>query len=242
MLPSTVLREATRKAVSASGGGARRFEYSHGLAKWSLRGLLDAVRPQSPSIDRAAEICKAVGLELYVGPPRAQPTSTGPRTPDASTPATVSAPPEFALQHAVDVQPLPLPMQAGTVGYSPTGCAWFGANFLRAFDLRPEMCRVVMLFDDSMEPALARGSNLLVDTGRAEPVDGLVYAIETDGKLLVRRARAGEEGSSFVAGADSLPPVAGASATVVGQVVWAARLLGLGIDAADALKQIQGQH
>lgn len=50
--------------------GARRFEAARGLRRWSLRGLLDTARPKVPSVDRAAEICDALGLEFYVGPPR----------------------------------------------------------------------------------------------------------------------------------------------------------------------------
>ena len=76
MLPSTVLQEAARKALADSAMGARRFETAHGLRKWSLRGLLDRTRPKVPSIDRAAEICDALGLELYVGPPRESDTET----------------------------------------------------------------------------------------------------------------------------------------------------------------------
>ena len=38
-----------------------------GLKAWSLRGVLDPSNPQIPSVDRAAEICAAIGLEFYVG-------------------------------------------------------------------------------------------------------------------------------------------------------------------------------
>lgn len=65
-----MLRQSVRNAVAASAMGARRFEATHGLRRWSLRGLLDQVNPKVPSVDRAAEICDALGLEFYVGPPR----------------------------------------------------------------------------------------------------------------------------------------------------------------------------
>ena len=70
MLPSTVLQDAARRAVADAAMGARRFEAARGLRRWSLRGLLDTARPKVPSVDRAAEICDALGLEFYVGPPR----------------------------------------------------------------------------------------------------------------------------------------------------------------------------
>lgn len=55
------------ESVRASGIGTRRLEAEKGLPKWSLRGILDSRRPQLPSVDRAVEICEAIGLECYVG-------------------------------------------------------------------------------------------------------------------------------------------------------------------------------
>lgn len=68
--PSDLLRQAIQDALAESKMGARRFEVEHGLHKWALRGLLDPLRRQAPSVDRAKEICTALGLEFYIGPPR----------------------------------------------------------------------------------------------------------------------------------------------------------------------------
>lgn len=95
-----------------------------------------------------------------------------------------------------------------------------------------------MLFNDEMWPPLERGTNLLADTGRQELRAGVIYAVKRKGEVLVRRARSGPEGWQFVAGKDSLPAVAADGVEVIGQIVWAAKLLGLGIDAADALKSM----
>ena len=70
MSPSEQIRKAANEALEKSGVGARRFESQHGLSQWALRGLLDAKRRQVPSVDRAAEIAKALGLEFYIGPKR----------------------------------------------------------------------------------------------------------------------------------------------------------------------------
>ncbi|WP_420014231.1 S24 family peptidase [Tateyamaria sp.] len=61
-----------------AGVGARRFENDRGLKPWSLRGVLDPSRNQIPSVDRAAEICRALGLDLYIGPPRDQTLAESP--------------------------------------------------------------------------------------------------------------------------------------------------------------------
>ena len=67
--PSEQIRHAVREALAAAGVGARRFEAAHGLRPWALRGILDPTREQAPSVDRAAEICAALGLTLSIGPP-----------------------------------------------------------------------------------------------------------------------------------------------------------------------------
>ena len=66
--PSEQLRNAVRDALAAAGTGARRFEAAHGLRPWALRGILDPTRRQAPSVDRAAEICAALGMTLTIGP------------------------------------------------------------------------------------------------------------------------------------------------------------------------------
>ena len=116
----------------------------------------------------------------------------------------------------------------------------FGGDFLEAFELDPNRCRVIMLFNDAMWPDLPRGCNLLVDKARRSPQPGVIYAIEHDDELLIRRAEPGPEGWRFVANKESLPPVVASDVEIIGQVVWAARLVGLGIDAADALKGMSG--
>ena len=68
--PTQYVRSLIRDAVKKSGMGLRRFEKAHNLKPWTLHGLLDPARKQKPSLDRAAEICRALGLEFYIGPPR----------------------------------------------------------------------------------------------------------------------------------------------------------------------------
>ena len=66
--PSEQIRHAVREALAGAGVGARRFESAHGLRPWALRGILDPTREQAPSVDRAAEICAALGLMLSIVP------------------------------------------------------------------------------------------------------------------------------------------------------------------------------
>ncbi|MDE2640199.1 MAG: hypothetical protein OXI03_06410, partial [Chloroflexota bacterium] len=70
MTPSEILRDHIRRRLSRSGCGQRRLEKDAGLKKWALRGIMDPSRKQVPTVDRAAVIAAALGLEFYLGPPR----------------------------------------------------------------------------------------------------------------------------------------------------------------------------
>ena len=82
--PTEHFRQIVRDSVKESGMGLRRFEAAHNLRPWALHGLLDSVRKQKPSLDRAAEICRALGLEFYIGPPRGEAGAEPPYLPAVS--------------------------------------------------------------------------------------------------------------------------------------------------------------
>ena len=105
--PSEQIRRAVREALAAAGVGARRFEAAHGLRPWTLRGILDPTRQQAPSVDRAAEICAALGLTLSIGPP-ADPRADGEDNEDGTasdwleaSPAGPPSVPIFSLEGPV---------------------------------------------------------------------------------------------------------------------------------------------
>ena len=113
------------------------------------------------------------------------------------------------------------------VGFSPNGCATFGLDFLLNFDLDPDRCEVVEIFDDSMAPEFPAQSAGLVDLRRTEPVDGRVYALGVP-YLTVRRVRNTPLGG-MVALPDNpaYPPLSWAeNFKVVGQVVWTSHMVG----------------
>ena len=68
--PTDELRAAIRSALDEANVGMRRLEKERGLRPWALHGLLDPARQQSPSLDRAAQICTALGLQIHIGRPR----------------------------------------------------------------------------------------------------------------------------------------------------------------------------
>lgn len=89
-VPSDQIRDAIENARRKTGLGTRKLEALTGLKPWSLRGLLAEDR-RVPSVDRAAEICRALGLELRIGPPRSADSAGAPDR-AATEPAKPPAP------------------------------------------------------------------------------------------------------------------------------------------------------
>ena len=65
---SAQIRSIVTDALAESGMGQRRLEATRSLPAWSLRGIMDPSREQSPSVDRAAQILAALGYELVIRP------------------------------------------------------------------------------------------------------------------------------------------------------------------------------
>ena len=64
------LRRYLREAHRASGKGVLAFENALGFPKSALKAVLSDQYNQVPSLDKAERIAEALGLELYLGPPR----------------------------------------------------------------------------------------------------------------------------------------------------------------------------
>ena len=66
-------RVIVEKQLARRGTSAIRAALDAGLSRDAIRSVL---RGRAPSVDRAAEICEALDLEFYVGPPRAESDDT----------------------------------------------------------------------------------------------------------------------------------------------------------------------
>ena len=67
MSRSESLKAALEAYKAQSGESYRSIAMRAGIPVRSLMGILEG---HAPSIERAAEVCDAIGLELYIGPPR----------------------------------------------------------------------------------------------------------------------------------------------------------------------------
>ena len=171
-----------------------------------------------PKAGRLAEICDALGLELYVGPPRE------PEAPVAGFAESVSAPygaepPAWAadllaemadirrqladqqLSPVLALQEMPGMRAVGVVrtsaaaghgsldtGETATGVVWFPREWLEQRGIDPAACTVIRVHGESMEPTLPDSASILVDRSRQECRDGRIFVLRTEDGLVVKRA------------------------------------------------------
>jgi len=148
------IRQLVEEAMKAEGVGARRFEEMRGLKPWALRGLLDPERKQAPSIDKAKEIADALGLELYLGPPR------------QAAESVVSA--DFVH---VPVHKAMLAAGGGANNDSEdiVDHLAFRRSWLKRMSISPANAVIARAKGDSMWPTIHDGDAVLIDRRSTEP-------------------------------------------------------------------------
>lgn len=177
------------------------------LPREAIRSVLEG---HQPSLERAANICEALGLEFYIGPPRPR-LRASPSADDDLASCT------------------PWPIQIGDPrdGCAPAGCMWFTKGFLQAWGLDPMRCDVHHVDYDAMAPVIESNSRILADLRRREKVPEGLYLVEADGERFVRRARQ-VAGDQWVMVCDNpaLEDVPWPSdASILGRVVWTTKML-----------------
>jgi len=193
-----------------------------GLNRDAIRSVM---RGRTPSIERVYEICDAVGLECYIGPPRA--------VSDVAVLPPESDSHRWGQRRGEILTPYPVPMRDGHqpewVGFSPNGCVSFGLEFLLEFNLNPLKCEVIEFFDDSMAPGIPVGAVGLVDLRRTRRRHDHVFVIEAP-ELTVRRLRKCGSEWQVVADNPEFEAVSWApDFSIVGRVVWTSHMVGMQI-------------
>ena len=205
------IREAVRTALDEEAVGARRFEKVHGLRPWTLRGLLDPDRLQVPSVDRAAEICAALGLELTVGP-------AGKGADKAAT-------------RQIEVVEVAAAAGGGAAAAAEraVGALAFRRDWLDAQGLDPTRCVVIGVCGTSMEPTLPDGARILVNRASQRRRVGRLYVLRGGDGLVVKRVGRDEAGRWWLLSdnpSPDYPPLPWPDgAEVLGEVRWMARTL-----------------
>jgi len=203
--------------LEALGTTAHAVEKRNGLPPDAVRNILRGAKKAGTPLNRAREVCDALGLEFYVGPRR----DTAAPAPaieidgdDFATIKRVSA--EASAGHGV------LNGDAEVVGAMA-----FRQDWLRDRGIRPERALLVAVKGDSMAPRISQGDLVLLDLDRTNVISGEPYVFnDTDGETKLKRLhRLGRSTLAIVSDNPAYPPELrhGADAErvkVLGRVVW----------------------
>ena len=216
MRPSEILSEAIRAAPSV-----RAVATSTGIPRTTLQSLLDG---SVPSVNRAAEICDALGLEFYVGPPRG----------NVGLPESRSYDPDTDDAEYVMVPKLPVRLAAGSGAVTPeeegkpVGLLAFRREWMQRYGLQLGQVSAVEITGDSMEPLLMGGDTVLVDHRRNEARQGKVFAVRNEFDLLVKRLERQSGGAWILTSENKAyePISMTADLFIIGEIVWRGTWLG----------------
>ncbi|MBN7785174.1 hypothetical protein JYP51_09605 [Ponticoccus gilvus] len=185
-----------------------------------LTAVQDLKRGASPSLDRISKLCKALGLEFYIGPPR-----------EDSSPSKQVSQEEFATVALFDAH-----LSAGD-GHSNhndliLGFLAFRRDWLRRLGVSPSDAVLARAKGDSMQPTIWDKDLVLIDTTRKEvPIRSSatgrrrspVYALLEDGAARLKRIeRPSEEQVMLISDNPDFPPELchPKDVSIIGKVLW----------------------
>lgn len=237
--------EAIREALRLKGTNPSRLAKENG---WSVNAVRYILEGRAPSSRRLAEVCKALDLEFYVGPPRfpegsrlsvsqlagelERLASEARRIAAREKPAPLEAEQRLPDFHPEYISAPLYEVLAAAGGGSPVGSEvvrgflGFNRTWVREQQLTPEKLAVIEVQGDSMEPTLHDGDIVLLDLRTQDLQDGSIYTLRRDEDLLVKRLR--RHGSDWLIHSDNLAyptETLDPEVTVVGRVAWLGRTL-----------------
>lgn len=233
-----------KEALKRKGTNPTRLARENG---WSVNAVRYILEGRLPSSQRLAQVCKALDLEFYVGPPR----FVGDTPLDVEQLASELERLTFQTRRLIARQrqertrldqkvvesdafiSAPLYEVLGAAGGgSPVDSEIvldylaFNRTWVRDQQLMGEQLAVIEVQGDSMEPTLHSGDIVLLDLQAQQLRDGTIYTLRKDGDLLVKRLR--QQGTEWLIHSDNPaypPEVLDREVAVVGRVVWLGRTL-----------------
>lgn len=170
--------EIVRARLLALDTSVHAVEIESRLPADAIRNIL---RPGSgkagPTLARTAEICAALGLEMYIGPPR----ETGTVLTANISGAEFSSVPRFDATFSAG---------PGSENFQehPAGAVAFRNDWLAREGISAASAIVVSVNGESMQPTLHDGDMVLIDRRRTVPRDRKIYAlVGPDGDARVKR-------------------------------------------------------
>lgn len=196
-------------------------EIAAGLSADAIRNVLRSQKKSGPTLSRVEEICSALGLELYIGPPR----------------EVGQLPPEADPQELANI-----PLHEAFLSAGPgiengseqvVGHLAFRHDWLKKMDIRPANAVLARAYGDSMQPCIWDGDVLLIDRARTEPPASPkkgtpgrrppIFALLDDGEAKVKRVQLQDLGmAALISDNPEYPPqfTRAETLTIIGKVIW----------------------
>jgi SOS-response transcriptional repressor LexA len=169
--------DIVQKRLKELGKRAFTVEQERGLPRDAIRNVLRSEKQDGPTLNRARQIARALGLEFYLGPPR----ETGPIYNVSLDGADYAAIPRIDARLAAG---------AGAVNeeVGHTDALAFRRDWLRERAISPDQACLLTVTGDSMAPTLHDGDLVMIDRRRRDIRNRRVYAlVDTDGTARVKR-------------------------------------------------------
>jgi len=203
--------------LKALGTTPHAIEKQHGLPPDAVRNILRGAKKSGTPLNRAREVCEALGLELYFGPQRdtaAPPPAIEIDGDDFATVKRVGA--------LASAGPGALNGDAEVIGSMA-----FRRDWLRERGIKPEKALLVTVTGDSMKPSISPGDLVLLDQARTDIVNGAPFIfVDADGETRLKRLhRLGRNTVALVSDNPDHPPelrngVDAERLKILGRVVW----------------------
>lgn len=157
---------AIRARLDELGTTAYAVETKAGLPADAIRNVLRSTKRGGPTLSRAKEICDALDLDFFFGPPREH--SPAPQVDIDGT--------NFRLVNRLDGE---VAAGNGHINYeaAPVDRLAFSKDWLKREGISAGDCFLVSVKGDSMLPQIGNSDLVMIDTRRKEIRSGRVYAM-----------------------------------------------------------------
>ena len=197
MTPQKMFKKLVSRAVSDLDSNAFAIEKKYSLPADAIRGIIrnkpNSRKEAGTSLNRAKDICDALGLEFYIGPPRDLNTAT----------ETKVAGKDFSTVVRYDAA---IAAGGGYFNYDaePTDYLAFSKKWLKANHINPANCILLNVEGHSMAPNIHDGDLIMLDRSRISIRKNKIYGfVDGDNGARVKRLEVSKDGEVLLLHSDN---------------------------------------